>query len=77
MAACAKFKGKDMEAYRNCFAEQKAKAADNLRQSRELVEKRQGMPMRNTQGVPLIEEAGEPAFGGVQQEGDSGSSDND
>jgi len=67
LRACKRFQGKDMEAYRQCFAEEKAKSAENLRQSRDLVERRQGMPMRNTQGVPLIEE-GENAFGGVQSE---------
>ena len=66
LAACEQYRRKDMEAYRKCFAEQKAAAADNLRQGREIVEKRQGLPMRNTQGVPLINEGDERAFGGVE-----------
>jgi len=78
LAPCEQLRRKDMEAFRRCYAEQKAKSQDNLRLGREDVERRQGMPMRNTQGIPMIEQ-GDAAFGGVESSGsESGeSSEND
>ena len=70
LAACEKYRRKDMEAFRKCFAQEKARTLEKLRLGREDVERRQGMPMRNTQGIPMIEQ-GEGAFGGVETSGES------
>lgn len=54
LKACEKLKNKDLEAYRKCFQDEKAKSKEALRQSFEEVERRQALPLRNTN--PLLEE---------------------
>lgn len=66
---CAQYRGNDSKAYRECFEGERKKAADGLRQSRDAVEKRQGLPLRNSATLPDVgTPEGERAFGGAEVE---------
>lgn len=54
LAKCAQFKGKDQEAYRKCYEEEKRKSLAGLRENQDAIEKRQMEPLRNVN--PLLED---------------------